>query len=157
MTLLWRRNGTSRLSLRTILKPTIGDKYKGFKMEPAADHQPSIKVLVVDDEPLILMNTADMIAEAGYQVFEARNADEAIRILDANPEIRLLFTDIEMPGSMDGIKLAQYASHRWPPLKIIIVSGKSSVVEAELPEHCLFLPKPFWPSQVMSALSHCLR
>ena len=80
-------------------------------------------VLIVEDEFLLRMDAADMIAAAGFEVIEAANADEAIEILEARPDITVVFTDIQMPGSMDGLKLARAVRGRWPPIKIIATSG----------------------------------
>jgi two-component system, response regulator PdtaR len=80
----------------------------------------SVAVLVVEDEHLIRMDTASFLEAAGFAVYEADNAADAIRILELDDEIRLIFTDINMPGSMDGLGLAHYVSGRWPPVKIII-------------------------------------
>jgi CheY-like chemotaxis protein len=83
----------------------------------------SVAVLVVEDEQLIRMDTASFLEAAGFAVYEADNAADAIRILELDDEIRLIFTDINMPGSMDGVALAHYVRGRWPPVKIIITSG----------------------------------
>jgi CheY-like chemotaxis protein len=74
-----------------------------------------IVVLVVEDEPFVRMDAVDIVEEAGFIAAEATNADEAMRILETNPDIRIVFTDIDMPGSMDGIKLAFAVCDRWPP------------------------------------------
>jgi CheY-like chemotaxis protein len=79
--------------------------------------KPVPAVLIVEDEALIRMDTASLIEDAGFKVHEAGNADEAIRILELHDEIRLIFTDVNMPGSMDGLKLAHYVRGRWPPVK----------------------------------------
>ena len=89
--------------------------------------KPIPAVLIVEDEPLIRMGTASLIEDAGFKVHEAGNADEAIRILELHDEIRLIFTDVNMPGSMDGLKLAHYVRGRWPPVKIIVTSGKATL------------------------------
>ena len=80
-------------------------------------------VLIVEDEFLLRMNAVEMIREAGFEVVEAGNADEAIAILE-NQDIRVVFTDIQMPGSMDGLKLAAAVRSRWPPIKIIATSAR---------------------------------
>jgi DNA-binding NtrC family response regulator len=90
----------------------------------------------------------DEIARAGFKVYEADNADEAIRLLEANPDIQLIFTDVDMPGSMDGVKLAHYVRKRWPPVKIIVTSGHPHVTAEQLPNGSLFLSKPYHPEQV---------
>ena len=126
-------------------------------MEPVSPDAQLPTVLVVEDNPLVLITTVDLVESAGYRALEASNADEAIAILESHPEIHLLFTDIEMPGRMDGIKLAHYARKRWPPLKIIVVSGQSTPDLASLPKDGVFLPKPFYPAQVAAALARMLR
>jgi CheY-like chemotaxis protein len=84
----------------------------------------------------------ELIEEAEFDVIEASNADEAIAILEARPDITVLFTDIQMPGSMDGLKLAAAVKGRWPPIKIVATSGLVNVRPDDLPEGGRFLPKP---------------
>jgi CheY-like chemotaxis protein len=84
-------------------------------------------VLIVEDEALVRMTAVDMIEEAGFEILEAANGDEAILLLEAWRDITVLFTDIEMPGSMDGLRLAQAVRARWPPIKIITTSGRCVV------------------------------
>ncbi|WP_342778220.1 response regulator [Mesorhizobium norvegicum] len=86
---------------------------------------PSICVLVVEDEPLIRMDIVDFLLGEGFEVLEAANADEAIDLLEANAQIQIMFTDIDMPGSMDGIKLAAAVRDRWPPVRIVATSGQA--------------------------------
>ena len=100
-------------------------------------------VLVVEDEFLLRTNAAEMIADAGFDVVEARDADEAIAILETRPDIHVVFTDIQMAGSMDGLKLAHFVRGRWPPVKIIATSGNHVFKEGDLPEGGVFLPKPY--------------
>jgi CheY-like chemotaxis protein len=109
-------------------------------------------VLIVEDEFLLRMDAVDMIASAGFDVVEAANADEAIEILESRPDITVVFTDIQMPGSMDGLKLARAVRGRWPPIKIIATSGHVHVKEIDLPDGGRFLPKPYSPSQVTGVL-----
>src|SRR3954463_3076741 len=97
-------------------------------------------VLVVEDEFLLRMNAVDMIAAAGFEVIEAANADEAIAILVNRRDITVVFTDIQMPGSMDGLKLARAVRGRWPPIKIVATSGHVDVGETDLPDGGRFLP-----------------
>lgn len=92
-----------------------------------------ISVLVVEHEALVCMDIAAQLREDGYEVFEAANADEAIAILEAEPAIRILFTDIDMPGSMDGLKLAAAVHDRWPPVRIVVTSGHRLVEVTEIP------------------------
>ena len=109
-------------------------------------------VLAVEDEPLILMLAIDMIRDAGFEALRASNADEAISILESRDDIRIVFTDINMPGSMDGIKLANAVRGRWPPIKIIVTSGFSGGELKLLPEGSRFIPKPYDAGQISDAL-----
>jgi CheY-like chemotaxis protein len=109
-------------------------------------------VLIVEDEFLLRMDAADMIGGAGFEVVEAANADQAIEILEARPDITVVFTDIQMPGSMDGLKLARAIRGRWPPIKIIATSGRVNLEPRDLPEGGRFLPKPYSTWQVTGML-----
>jgi CheY-like chemotaxis protein len=109
-------------------------------------------VLIVEDELLLRMNAVGMIEAAGFEVVEAANADEAIEILEARRDIGVVFTDIQMPGSMDGLKLVRAVRGRWPPIKIVTTSGHVGVAQTDLPEGGRFLPKPYSPGQVMDVL-----
>ena len=107
-------------------------------------------VLVVEDETLIRELVAEELEEAGYSVVVATNADQAITILEARQDIHLVFTDIDMPGSMDGLKLATAVRDRWPPVHIIITTGK--VRPLEIPANALFIPKPYVSENVVAAM-----
>jgi len=109
-------------------------------------------VLIVEDEFLVRMNAVEMIEEAGFEVIEAGNADEAIAILEIRADIRLVFTDIQMPGSMDGWKLAAAVRGRWPPIKIIATSGHCVIREGDLPMGGVFLPKPYTSESISTTL-----
>ena len=109
-------------------------------------------VLIVEDDFLLRMDAADMIKAAGFEVIDAGNADQAIEVLEARPDITVVFTDIQMPGSMDGLKLARAVRGRWPPIKIIATSGRLHVDEVDLPEGGRFLPKPYSHAQVTRVL-----
>src|ERR1700722_6708134 len=102
-----------------------------------------VVVLVVEDNPIIRMGASEFVIAAGFEALAASNADEAIRILEHRPDIHLVFTDVEMPGSMDGLKLAHYIRGRWPPVKLIVVSGKIVVDESHLPANSKFFAKPY--------------
>ena len=109
-------------------------------------------ILIVEDEFLLRMDAMDMVAGAGFEAIEAANADAAIEILEARPDIAVVFTDIQMPGSMDGLKLARAVRGRWPPIKIVATSGHVEVKPADLPEGGRFLPKPYSPTEVTGML-----
>ena len=100
-------------------------------------------VLVVDDEALVRMDLVNSLNAAGYATREASLATEAITILEQDPGIRVVFTDIQMPGSMDGLALSHYVRKRWPPTVIVIISGKGNVAPDQLPRDADFLAKPF--------------
>ncbi|MCX7307797.1 MAG: response regulator [Afipia sp.] len=117
---------------------------------------PKPVVLVVEDEVLIRMNAVEIIEDAGFQALEAANADEAIVLLENRLDIRIVFTDIDMPGSMNGIKLAQAVRGRWPPIKIIATSGHFKLKEGDLPPDGRFLPKPYNLVQVTEILRDVL-
>jgi CheY-like chemotaxis protein len=109
-------------------------------------------ILIVEDEILIRMDASDMIQEAGFEVVEAGSADEAIAILEGRPDITIVFTDIQMPGSMDGLKLAAAIRGRWPPIKIVATSGLLKILAVDLPRGSRFLSKPYSPAQIVDAL-----
>ena len=114
----------------------------------------AIYVLVVEDEYLSRLHAVNLVEDAGYVAVEASNADEAIRILEARKDIRIVFTDIDMPGSMDGLKLAHAIRKRWPPIELIITSGHFDPDEKEIPERGRFFPKPYRDQEIISALHH---
>ena len=109
-------------------------------------------ILIVEDEFLLRLDSAETIEHAGFEVIQAANADEAIAILTARPDIHVVFTDIQMPGSMDGLKLARAVRGRWPPIKIVATSGHVHVRDTDLPEGGRFLPKPYSPREVTGVL-----
>jgi two-component system, response regulator PdtaR len=109
-------------------------------------------VLIVEDEALVRMGAVRAIENAGFEVIEAANADEAIEILESRSDIRVVFTDIHMPGSMDGLKLAHAVRHRWPPIKIIVTSGRDLITTHDLPKGGLFFAKPYNPIEITDAL-----
>lgn len=112
----------------------------------------STVVLVVEDEPLLLMNAAAILEDAGCIVLEAASADAAIAIIEGRADIDVVFTDIEMPGSMDGMRLARAIRDRWPPIKLIVTSGRVSVSEGDLPEGVPFFAKPYQERQLIDAV-----
>ena len=109
-------------------------------------------MLAVEDEPLILMLAIDMIRDAGFEALSASNADHAVRILESRSDIRIVFTDINMPGSMDGIKLARAVRGRWPSIAIIVTSAFSVVERTLLPQGAKFISKPYDAGQISDAL-----
>jgi CheY-like chemotaxis protein len=119
-------------------------------MEKIAVKRPVI--LIVEDDFLIRMGAAEMIEAAGFAIVEAADADEAMEILEVRLDITVVFTDIQMPGSMDGLKLAAAIRGRWPPIKIVATSGRVNVRKIDLPEGGLFLPKPYSSAEIARTL-----
>jgi CheY-like chemotaxis protein len=109
-------------------------------------------ILIVEDEFLLRMDSAEVIERAGFEVIQAADADEAIAILTARSDIHVVFTDIQMPGSMDGLKLARFVRNRWPPIKIVATSGHVRIVADDLPAGSVFLPKPYRGAEVVAVL-----
>src|SRR5213082_666213 len=109
-------------------------------------------VLIVEDEMVLRMRAVDIVEDAGFHPVEAINADEAISILESRSDISLLFTDIQMPGSMDGLKLAHTVHERWPAIKIILVSGQVNPSEAEKPADSRFFGKPLSVDRMITEL-----
>jgi DNA-binding NtrC family response regulator len=114
------------------------------------------KVLVVEDEMMLRMRAVNIVEDAGFTPIEAVNADEALAILESRSDIELLFTDIQMPGSMDGLKLAHAVHERWPSIKIILVSGKLTPTEAEKPTHSRFFGKPLEVKQMIAEMQEMI-
>jgi len=109
-------------------------------------------ILIVEDEFLIRTHAAAVIRNTGFEVIEASDADEAIVILEGRMDIRVVFTDIHMPGTMDGLKLAHAVRDRWPPVHIIATSGQYAFQEGDLPTGAVFFPKPYSPGKVADTL-----
>jgi CheY-like chemotaxis protein len=105
-------------------------------------------ILIVEDESLPRLHAVEVAEAAGFTVIEAPNADEAIRILEGRNDIRLVFTDIDMPGSMDGLKLARAVRERWPPVQLVITSGHVTPAPWQIPSGARFVPKPYVASEV---------
>ena len=113
-----------------------------------------VYVLVVEDDFLNRLHAVNLVEDAGYIAVAASNADEAITILEARKDIRIVFTDIDMPGSMDGLKLAHAIRERWPPIELILTSGHFDLSDDEIPERGRFFPKPYRDQEIISALQH---
>jgi DNA-binding NtrC family response regulator len=109
-------------------------------------------ILIVEDDQLLKMLTVDTVEDAGFLALEASNADEAIAILAARPDIVMLLTDVSMPGSMDGLKLAHAVHVRWPHIKIVVVSARGDISAADLPAHGRFFRKPYRADVMVSAI-----
>lgn len=109
-------------------------------------------VLVVEDEPLIRMAAADIFEDAGFEALEAADAQQAILLLESRHDIILLFTDVDMPGVMDGIQLAEHVRERWPPIGLVVVSGHLELSAGMLPVGAAFLTKPYTEEAVLQVV-----
>jgi CheY-like chemotaxis protein len=118
-------------------------------------HVPAV-VLVVEDEMLLRMRAVDMVEDAGYTPVEATDADEAVKILESRSDIALMFTDIQMPGSMDGIGLAHAVHKRWPPIKIIVVSGALKLPDIDMPADSRFFGKPLEAKEMIAEMQNII-
>lgn len=114
-------------------------------------------VLVVEDEPILRMAALDMVEDAGFEAVEATDATDAVRILEARPDIRIVFTDVDMPRGVDGLKLAALIRERWPPIHVIITSGKIEVAKMKLPVDCVFFGKPYDEQRVVAEMRRMSR
>jgi two-component system, response regulator PdtaR len=113
-------------------------------------------ILVVENEAIIRMGTVHMLQDAGYAVLEASNADAAIQILENRNDVHVVFTDIKMPGTLCGLRLARAIRDRWPPIHLIVASGLSAPNEKGFPAMGRFIRKPYAPEHVLRALDELL-
>jgi two-component system, response regulator PdtaR len=109
-------------------------------------------VLIVEDDLLLRMLAVEVVEEAGFIALEAADADEAVALLESRLDISVLFTDVNMPGSMDGLKLAHSVRDRWPPIKILLVSGHVRLQPSELPSNSCFVGKPYRAAAMVEQL-----
>jgi CheY-like chemotaxis protein len=114
--------------------------------------KPSV-ILVVEDELILRMIAVDLFEEAGYETAEANNADDAIELLQRRMDVRVVLTDVQMPGSMDGIKMAALVRNKWPWIELIMTSGRY-VRDIDIPERSVFLPKPYDSETLLRVTRH---
>src|SRR5690349_2270931 len=119
---------------------------------PSNPSESSTNVLVVEDEMVLRMRAVDIVEDAGLTALQAVNADEALAILESRSDISVLFSDIQMPGSMDGLKLAHAVHDRWPSIKIILVSGQVKLSDTDKPADSRFFGKPLEMNQMITEL-----
>ncbi|MEH3116477.1 MAG: response regulator [Methylorubrum populi] len=123
--------------------------------DPPIDPLTESRILVVEDECFVRMVAVDMLEDAGLPVVEAPDADAALRLLEGRAQaFGTLFTDIDMPGSMDGLTLAARVRARWPHIRLVVTSGRIRPTGGELPDAGRFLPKPYCRSDLLGALGH---
>jgi CheY-like chemotaxis protein len=121
-------------------------------MDVVAD-KPAPVILIVEDDPFLRMLAVEFVEEAGFEALEAGDADQAIAILESRSEIAVLFTDINMPGSMDGLELALVVSNRWPAIEILVASGRVRLRQSDLPPNGRFLGKPYHAAAMIAELN----
>ncbi|WP_421937334.1 response regulator [Phenylobacterium sp.] len=109
-------------------------------------------VLVVEDEPLIRLFASEMMEDAGFEVLQACNATVAIAIMEDRPDVRVVFTDVDMPGGISGIKLATCIRARWPTIQIVVTSGKPWPADEPVPSNVIFFPKPYRQDRVLDTV-----
>lgn len=115
--------------------------------------EPRMVVLVVEDETLVRMFMADFLDEAGFKVFEAVNADEALTVLQARPDVQVVVTDIEMPaGSMNGLELTRVVRERWPGVGVILSSGRALPRSDDLSDKVAYIAKPYLPDTIIAVI-----
>jgi DNA-binding response OmpR family regulator len=118
---------------------------------------PKIVILLVEDHPLVRACMAEALLEAGFDALDTGNATEAIAMLDIRPDIKLVFADADLPGTMDGLKLAHCIRERWPPVKLILVSGRTNVPDETLPPGARFFSKPYHDAVIVQEMNCMLR
>jgi DNA-binding NtrC family response regulator len=106
-------------------------------------------ILLVEDEPLILRSTADLLIADGYDVAECSGCEEALARLEADPGIAVLVTDLNVACPGDGMTLARVAAERWPQLRIVLVSGALRPPQGTYPERAIFFTKPYAPGALL--------
>jgi CheY-like chemotaxis protein len=117
----------------------------------------SSRILIVEDEMIVRLIGSDTLSDAGYEVVEAGTADEALQILDRHGDVEVLFTDIRMPGSMDGLELARVVHDRWPAIKILITSGDTFPPCGAIADDGRFLAKPYSTDRLRREIDTLLR
>jgi two-component system, response regulator PdtaR len=113
-------------------------------------------ILVVEDETLTRLWVADLLEENGFTVLEAEDASAALKVLEARPEVRLLFTDVQMPGSLNGMELAREVHARWPHVLLVITSGRERPTRAEIPDDGRFVAKPYSAEELLRQVNDLL-
>lgn len=113
-------------------------------------------VLVVEDEPLVRTLEADILLGGGFRLLEAATADEAFELLRSGAEVHLVFTDVDMPGSIDGFEFARLVRQGWPEVAILVSSGKMRPAPGDLPPNAGFIAKPYRPAELVQRVRDAL-
>ena len=113
-------------------------------------------VVVVDDEAVLRLHAADLLESAGYRVVEAADATTALTILEERQDVRLLFTDVQMPGPIDGMDLAREVHQRWPDVMLVVTSGDLDLHDSDIPDHGCFMSKPYRSGDLLGTVSRLI-
>src|SRR5271156_1842351 len=129
---------------------------QAFAIMAETQTPPEPLILVVEDEALLRLHAADLLEEHGFRVLEARNAAAALKVLESRDDVRLLFTDIQMPGALDGMDLAREVHQRWPGVLLVITSGQKKPAEADIPDHGRFVAKPHSAAELLGQVDEMI-
>ena len=114
------------------------------------------EVLVVEDEPFVRMVAADALADSGIMAWEAGDAEEALDLLEQHPRVGVVFTDVTMPGEMNGLELAHRISVVRPDVKLVVTSGAVTIADEDLPDDGTFLAKPYPTDRLVQVVTEKL-
>ncbi len=117
---------------------------------------PPVLILVVDDEAILRLIASDILEDSGFQVLEAEDATTALKVLAEHPNVRVLFTDINMPGALDGLDLARETHARWPAIKLVVTSGRPRPPANDIPDSGRFVAKPYSPDRLVGEIRKAL-
>lgn len=135
------------------LKPISPPAWRKYKLRLRRMANVNTVVLVIDDEPVLRILMMDLVESAGFEVFGAANAGEAIRVLESRDDIDIILSDIHMPPGIDGMELAAIVRDRWPPIAIILISGRLKASEVKMPEGSVFFSKPYRSAEIVATLN----
>ncbi len=141
-----------RYQLNDLAAISCPTHFSGRPERPGRFNLSKALVLVVEDELLLRTHAVTLIEEAGFDTLEAGSAKEAIALLETDERIRIVFTDINLPNGMDGLRLAAAIRERWPPVELVLTSGHLRVSREDIPARGCFLPKPYNPQQLIDML-----
>jgi two-component system, response regulator PdtaR len=121
-------------------------------MKPRGPVRNQPVVLLVEDEFLVRTVQVDILREADFWVLEAQDADEAFEMLKQRPEVKVVLTDVDMPGSLDGFEFARLVAQGWPEVGVLVISGKTAPSPGDIPPTALFAPKPLRPAALVEKI-----
>jgi two-component system, response regulator PdtaR len=113
--------------------------------------------LVVDDNELLRLHAGGLLADHGFEVVEAESAEAALKVMQTHDGVRLLFTDIQMPGGRDGLDLAREVHARWPNVLLVITSGQTKPARSDIPDDGRFVAKPYQAEDLFGEVDDLMR